>query len=172
MSSFYLPTSAASNPRPAATRHGAEAQCPEAAALRCSDEPIHVAKLTHVSDRQGWHDGLGDEIAELFGELSCVPETRGLSTSTTKDAGIVVPRQQGRSLESVERRREWQRTVGNVRRKQRAAKAKRRAYESARWRALKDAPLVAVEVGGVIWLRPPAELERHRERARSRRRAA
>jgi hypothetical protein len=49
-----------------------------------------------------------------------------------------------------------------------AKQRERRAYFRKRWAALKAAPLVPVEIDGVIWMRPPAELERHRERARRR----
>lgn len=121
-------------------------------------DPSPAASLTCA---KGWID-LDSELAEMFGML-VVPELRSVTDcmhrGSAKDVGIRV-RRIGRDPKKVE--------AYNEQRRERRRRERRRRYDSERWAELRSRPLEAVEIDGVIWMKPCAELEEHRRRSRER----
>lgn len=96
-----------------------------------------------------WTPELDEEIEAMFQSLA-VPTFRGFQTfaRTMRET-----RSERSAREEAEARAERQRTL-------------RTNYDRARWCELRNAPLVAVEKDGVIWMTPPPELDRIRASSR------
>lgn len=131
--------------------------------------------------RSRWTGDLGAELEELFSGL-IVPD---LFVATSYDARsqengkalqgflvrgevVVRSRRVGRDPKKVE--------VYNQTRREKRRRERRRRHDfkrwaehaAKRWAELRARPLEPVEIDGVIWMKPCAELEEHRRRARER----
>lgn len=115
---------------------------------------VHDRHLDKDGPIVSWSDALGAEIEALFAPLA-VPTFAGFRTFERQAKETAAERRERERLERIhEKRLAYHRTE------------KRRAYYRKRWRDLKDAPLVATVVDGVVWMLPPPELEKRRRRAR------
>lgn len=97
-----------------------------------------------------WASSLSEEIAETFRVLT-VPTFAGFQTFTRT---LHESKKERLAREEKERR-----------------ELERLAYHRERWIALREAPLVAVEKDGIVWMMPPSALDRKRAAARDRQRA-